>query len=120
MWHFHYIFPLKRGHSYKYKAIFLVHLWWPYKRGTTLHKSEGKRYLTVNVFVADEVSQAVNLSVLYSNRAACKLKTGDCHDCVTDCTKALDLVPGSVKPLLRRAAAYETLEKYEIVINSLL
>ncbi|KAM4841738.1 mitochondrial import receptor subunit TOM34 isoform 2-T2 [Thomomys bottae] len=43
-------------------------------------------------------------SVLYSNRAACHLKDGNCTDCIKDCT--------SMKPLLRRAAAYEALEKY--------
>ncbi|KAM6162990.1 mitochondrial import receptor subunit TOM34 [Rhynchocyon petersi] len=52
-------------------------------------------------------------SVLYSNRAACHLKNGNCSDCIKDCSSALDLVPFSIKPLLRRAAAYEALEKYQ-------
>ncbi|XP_041526790.1 mitochondrial import receptor subunit TOM34 isoform X1 [Microtus oregoni] len=51
-------------------------------------------------------------SVLYSNRAACYLKDGNCTDCIKDCTSALALVPFSIKPLLRRASAYEALEKY--------
>uniref|UniRef100_G1R4I3 Translocase of outer mitochondrial membrane 34 n=1 Tax=Nomascus leucogenys TaxID=61853 RepID=G1R4I3_NOMLE len=51
-------------------------------------------------------------SVLYSNRAACHLKDGNCRDCIKDCTSALALVPFSIKPLLRRASAYEALEKY--------
>ncbi|XP_006839323.1 PREDICTED: mitochondrial import receptor subunit TOM34 [Chrysochloris asiatica] len=53
-------------------------------------------------------------SVLYSNRAACHLKNGNCSDCIKDCTSALDLVPFGIKPLLRRAAAYEALEKYPL------
>lgn len=53
-------------------------------------------------------------SVLYSNRAACHLKDGNCTDCVQDCTSALALVPFSLKPLLRRASAYEALEKYPL------
>ncbi|XP_055977761.1 mitochondrial import receptor subunit TOM34 [Sorex fumeus] len=53
-------------------------------------------------------------SVLYSNRAACHLKDGNCADCIQDCTTALALVPFSLKPLLRRAAAYEALEKYPL------
>lgn len=53
-------------------------------------------------------------SVLYSNRAACHLKNGNCTDCVQDCTSALALVPFSLKPLLRRASAYEALEKYPL------
>uniref|UniRef100_A0A8C6IAH1 Mitochondrial import receptor subunit TOM34 n=1 Tax=Mus spicilegus TaxID=10103 RepID=A0A8C6IAH1_MUSSI len=53
-------------------------------------------------------------SVLYSNRAACYLKDGNCTDCIKDCTSALALVPFSIKPLLRRASAYEALEKYTL------
>nr|XP_004669373.1 mitochondrial import receptor subunit TOM34 [Jaculus jaculus] len=53
-------------------------------------------------------------SVLYSNRAACHLKDGNCTDCIKDCTSALALVPFSIKPLLRRASAYEALEKYPL------
>lgn len=53
-------------------------------------------------------------SVLFSNRAACHLKDGNCVDCIKDCTSALALVPFSMKPLLRRASAYEALEKYPL------
>ncbi|XP_040837365.1 mitochondrial import receptor subunit TOM34 [Ochotona curzoniae] len=53
-------------------------------------------------------------SVLYSNRAACHLKDGNCSDCIKDCTSALALVPFGIKPLLRRASAYEALEKYTL------
>ncbi|XP_078410955.1 mitochondrial import receptor subunit TOM34-like [Cetorhinus maximus] len=53
-----------------------------------------------------------DLSVLHSNRAACHLKIGNCSECIKDCTVSLELVPFMLKPLLRRAAAYETLERY--------
>ncbi|XP_058143117.1 mitochondrial import receptor subunit TOM34 isoform X3 [Dasypus novemcinctus] len=53
-------------------------------------------------------------SVLFSNRAACHLKDGNCTDCIKDCTSSLALVPFGIKPLLRRATAYETLEKYPL------
>ncbi|XP_078093029.1 mitochondrial import receptor subunit TOM34 [Mustelus asterias] len=53
-----------------------------------------------------------DLSVLYSNRAACYLKIGNCSECIKDCTVSLELVPFTLKPLLRRAAAYEALERY--------
>ncbi|XP_076467629.1 sperm-associated antigen 1-like [Babylonia areolata] len=56
--------------------------------------------------------QTVNLSLMYNNRAACYLKIGDCQASIRDCNKSLDLVPHSVKPLLRRAAAYEAMERY--------
>ncbi|KAJ0065863.1 hypothetical protein NL108_000093, partial [Boleophthalmus pectinirostris] len=53
-----------------------------------------------------------DLCILYSNRAACYLKDGNSQDCIQDCTKALELQPFSLKPLLRRAMAYESLERY--------
>ncbi|KFR01740.1 Sperm-associated antigen 1, partial [Nipponia nippon] len=53
-----------------------------------------------------------DLSILYSNRAACYLKEGNCSDCIQDCNRALELQPFSLKPLLRRAMANESLERY--------
>uniref|UniRef100_A0A3P9NTI1 Sperm associated antigen 1a n=2 Tax=Poecilia reticulata TaxID=8081 RepID=A0A3P9NTI1_POERE len=53
-----------------------------------------------------------DLSILYSNRAACHLKDGNSGDCIQDCNKALELQPFSLKPLLRRAMAHESLERY--------
>ncbi|XP_035537049.1 sperm-associated antigen 1A [Morone saxatilis] len=54
-----------------------------------------------------------DLCILYSNRAACYLKDGNSTDCIQDCTKALELQPYSLKALLRRAIAYESLERYK-------
>lgn len=53
-----------------------------------------------------------DLGILYSNRAAAYLKDGNCGECVKDCNKSLELFPFNVKSLLRRAAAYEALERY--------
>nr|ACI69797.1 Mitochondrial import receptor subunit TOM34 [Salmo salar] len=55
-----------------------------------------------------------DLSILHSNRAASYLKDGNCGECVKDCTVSLDLVPFGIKPLLRRGAAYEALERYRL------
>ncbi|CAB1444103.1 unnamed protein product [Pleuronectes platessa] len=55
-----------------------------------------------------------DVCILYSNRAACYLKDGNSKDCIQDCTKALELQPYSLKPLLRRAMAYESLERYKM------
>ncbi|XP_007894951.2 sperm-associated antigen 1 isoform X1 [Callorhinchus milii] len=52
------------------------------------------------------------LSILYSNRAACYLKDGNSSECIQDCTRSLELQPYSIKPLLRRAMGYESLERY--------
>ncbi|XP_039089745.1 sperm-associated antigen 1 [Hyaena hyaena] len=58
-------------------------------------------------------ASADDLSTLYSNRAACYLKEGNCGGCIQDCNRALELHPFAIKPLLRRAMAYETLEQYQ-------
>ncbi|CAL9703995.1 unnamed protein product [Knipowitschia caucasica] len=55
-----------------------------------------------------------DLGILYSNRAASYLKDGNCTECVKDCTTSLELYPFNVKSLLRRAAAYEALERYRL------
>ncbi|CAM4628604.1 hypothetical protein PO909_005286 [Leuciscus waleckii] len=52
------------------------------------------------------------LAILYSNRAASYLKDGNCNECIKDCTESLKLVPFGYKALLRRASAYEALERY--------
>ncbi|XP_066530551.1 sperm-associated antigen 1A [Hoplias malabaricus] len=61
---------------------------------------------------SEGIDSPEDLSILYSNRAACYLKDGNSTDCIQDCTRALELRPFSLKPLLRRAMAYETLERY--------
>ncbi|KAG8519721.1 Mitochondrial import receptor subunit TOM34 [Galemys pyrenaicus] len=68
----------------------------------------------LRVLQAQGSSDPEEESVLYSNRAACHLKDGNCTDCIKDCTSALALAPFSMKPLLRRASAYEALEKYPL------
>lgn len=55
-----------------------------------------------------------DLGILYSNRAASYLKDGNCGECVKDCNMSLELYPFNVKSLLRRAAAYEALERYRL------
>ncbi|XP_056154008.1 sperm-associated antigen 1A [Lampris incognitus] len=58
------------------------------------------------------INSPEDLCILYSNRAACYLKDGNSMDCIQDCTRALELQPYALKPLLRRAMAYESLERY--------
>ncbi|XP_034087550.1 mitochondrial import receptor subunit TOM34 [Gymnodraco acuticeps] len=55
-----------------------------------------------------------DLGILYSNRAASYLKDGNCAECVKDCNMSLELFQFNVKSLLRRAAAYEALERYRL------
>jgi len=54
----------------------------------------------------EEGGNAEGRATLLGNRAACHLKLGDLHQCVTDCTEALELNPTFVKALYRRSQAY--------------
>uniref|UniRef100_A0A8B9LED5 Sperm associated antigen 1 n=1 Tax=Astyanax mexicanus TaxID=7994 RepID=A0A8B9LED5_ASTMX len=63
-------------------------------------------------FTEADIDSPEDLCILYSNRAACYLKDGNSSDCIADCSRALELQPFSLKPLLRRAMAYESLERY--------
>ncbi|XP_062321171.1 sperm-associated antigen 1 [Osmerus eperlanus] len=71
-----------------------------------------KYSLAITGFTDSGIDSPEDMCILYSNRAACYLKDGNSQDCIQDCTKALELHPFSLKPLLRRAMAYETLERY--------
>ncbi|KAI8927863.1 hypothetical protein BC831DRAFT_450745 [Entophlyctis helioformis] len=51
---------------------------------------------------------------LLNNRAASRLKTGHHKEAVGDCDAVQALEPGDVKSLLRRATAYEALEKWDL------
>jgi tetratricopeptide (TPR) repeat protein len=50
---------------------------------------------------------------LYGNRAMCYQQRWGYSEVVDDCTECLKLVPSHVKSLVRRAQAYEALEKYK-------
>ncbi|XP_022086545.1 tetratricopeptide repeat protein 1-like [Acanthaster planci] len=52
-------------------------------------------------------------SIMYANRAACRVRQEDFENAITDCTKALDLNPLYLKVVLRRAQAYELTDKLE-------
>ena len=42
---------------------------------------------------------------------------GDMENCAKDCNAALEINPTAIKPLVRRAAAYEAMEKYVTMTN---
>ncbi|XP_068178848.1 sperm-associated antigen 1-like isoform X2 [Antennarius striatus] len=71
-----------------------------------------KYSLAIQGYTDSGIDSVEDLCILYSNRAACYLKDGNSQDCIQDCTRALELQPFSLKPLLRRAMAYESLERY--------
>ncbi|XP_065844071.1 sperm-associated antigen 1-like isoform X2 [Oscarella lobularis] len=49
---------------------------------------------------------------LLNNRAACHHRLGDCRSCIKDCDEGLSFNPKHAKLFMRRAFAYEALEKY--------
>eukprot|EP00731_Ephydatia_muelleri_P010755 Em0005g1341a len=61
--------------------------------------------------------QSENIALLLSNRAACYLKDGSLAKCVEDCTRSLSLSPLNVKTVIRRAQAYDSMEKYQQAYN---
>lgn len=52
-----------------------------------------------------------NGAIYFSNRAACFLMLNNNERTIEDCTNSLSLVPRSIKPLTRRAKAYEKLDQ---------
>lgn len=52
-------------------------------------------------------------SILYANRAAAKVKLELAEAAIEDCSKALELDPGYLKALLRRAQLYDSTEKLD-------
>lgn len=60
----------------------------------------------------DEKSQQTRAD-LYGNRAMCNQQRWNYSDVVEDCDKCLEINPHHVKALVRRAQAYEALEKYK-------
>ncbi|XP_043559819.1 tetratricopeptide repeat protein 1 [Chiloscyllium plagiosum] len=52
-------------------------------------------------------------SILYSNRAAARMKLDNKEEAITDCTKAIELNPNYIRAILRRAELYEKTEKLD-------
>ncbi len=60
----------------------------------------------------DEKSKQI-LADIYSNRAMCHQQRWDSKEVVSDASAAIGLVPNHAKAIVRRAQAYESLEKYK-------
>ena len=67
--------------------------------------------------VATESEASKLKAILLCNRAACHLSLCSWSDVVTDCDEALTCQPGYVKAVVRRATAYEQLEKLREALN---
>ncbi|KAI8815949.1 uncharacterized protein EV422DRAFT_336553 [Fimicolochytrium jonesii] len=90
---------------------------------SNLHKEAGNAHFKQGQFGDAEESYThsinalpdlhTNLTALYNNRAAARLKTGHYREAVEDCTYVQRMDAKDLKSLLRRATAWEALEKWE-------
>ncbi|CAI5742763.1 unnamed protein product [Hyaloperonospora brassicae] len=70
-------------------------------------------YTTALKLCPTDDEYAYNRAVYFSNRAACLLRIGRTEESIDDCTQAVTLSPTYVKALLRRAEAFEKMDKLE-------
>jgi len=52
-----------------------------------------------------------------ANRAACRRQLYLPEECILDCTEVLAMKPDHIKALIRRAQAYESMEKYQKALD---
>ena len=53
----------------------------------------------------------------YSNRAACYKQISNFDGTISDCTAVLEVDPDNVKALIRRAQAFEGVERYRFALQ---
>jgi len=54
---------------------------------------------------------------VFSNRAACYKQLSNFDGVISDCTSVLEVKPDDVKSLLRRAQAFEAVERYKMALQ---
>ncbi len=64
----------------------------------------------------DDKGSEIALKV-YSNRAACYKQLSNFDGVISDCTSVLEVRPDDVKSLLRRAQAFEAVERYKMALQ---
>ncbi|ORC93214.1 putative stress-inducible protein STI1-like [Trypanosoma theileri] len=58
-----------------------------------------------------------DLAIYYANRAACYQQRHDYQLVISDCDKAIEIDPSNVKAIIRRAIAYEGIEKWSKALS---
>jgi len=85
--------------------------------GNNCYKEEDNEGALVNYTKAIDACEDINdeklLATCLKNRAAVYLKFEDFESVITDCTRALDLVPNDPKTLFRRCQAHEALNQVD-------
>ncbi|KAJ3021378.1 hypothetical protein HKX48_008695 [Thoreauomyces humboldtii] len=87
------------------------------------HKEAGNVHFKAGQFGDAEASYTLSITSLpanhalllplFNNRAAARIKNGHYREAAEDCTAVQELDPRDVKSLLRRATAWEALEKWD-------
>jgi tetratricopeptide (TPR) repeat protein len=78
-----------------------------------IDKAIDKYTMALNQVKGDDEAAKKVKADLYANRAMCLQQRWSYSEVAEDCTKCLELVPNHIKALVRRAQAYEALEKYK-------
>ncbi|GAB9468855.1 hypothetical protein Gpo141_00006156, partial [Globisporangium polare] len=73
-------------------------------------------FYTQAIDATDDHNSAVALSC-FNNRAACNQQLSNFSAVIRDCTHVLEFDPENQKALLRRALAYEGLERYRLALQ---
>jgi len=85
--------------------------------GNACYKDDDNEGALVNYTKAVEACEEINdeklLATCLKNRAAVYLKYEDYENVITDCTRALELVPNDPKTLFRRCQAHEALNQVD-------
>jgi len=72
-----------------------------------------KIYTSALAAAEDDEKGKMTKADIYTNRAACYHQLYDPKKTAEDCSSALKLNPNQTKALIRRAQAYESLERYQ-------
>lgn len=90
------------------------------EEGDALYKAakfeEAIKQYTKTLDKIDDKSSEIALKV-YSNRAACYKQLSEFDHLISDCTSVLEVRPDDVKSLLRRAQAFEAVERYKMALQ---
>jgi tetratricopeptide (TPR) repeat protein len=95
----------------------------PSKSNGHMYKEKGNNFFKSGQYAEAEMQYSLGLksvpgdhpilAALYNNRAGARLKIGSYNEAIQDCNKVQEIEPNEVKSLLRRAQAYEALEKWD-------
>uniref|UniRef100_A0A8C3TDS0 Sperm associated antigen 1 n=1 Tax=Chelydra serpentina TaxID=8475 RepID=A0A8C3TDS0_CHESE len=87
-------------------------------------KEKGNETFTIGDYKEAVTYYTRSISVLptvaaYNNRAQAEIKLQNWHNAFQDCEKVLDLEPGNLKALMRRATVHKHLQNYQAAIEDL-